>query len=131
MRTERGARRGGFTIVEVIIAMVVLALGVLGLAGTTRLVVRQVTLAKLMTERSVALQGVLERLQVMNFDSVGTGSDSSGVFRMAWTSTSETSRSKLVRVITTGPGVKTATGANFPMLGTGVADTFQFRVIRR
>jgi len=131
MRTERGSRRGGFTIVEVIIAMVVLALGVLGLAGTTMLVVRQVTLAKVMTERSVALQGVLERLQVMSFDSVGTGSDSAGAFRMTWTSTGETSRSKLVQVITTGPGVKTATGANFPMLGTGVADTFRFRVIRR
>lgn len=131
MRTEHGPASGGFTIVEVIIAIVVLAVGVVAMAGTTMLVVRQVTLANVMTERSVAMQTVIERLQAMNFDSVGTGSDSLGVFTMHWSSTGETSQSKLVQVITIGPGVMTAAGSSFPMLGSGVADTFQYRVIRR
>ena len=117
--------------VEVIISIIILAVGVLGMAGTTMLVVRQVTLARVMTERSVALQSVVERVQATNFDNVGTGADSLGVFRMTWSSTSETSQSKLVQIITTGPGVKTAAGAGFPVLTTGVADTFEYRVIRR
>jgi len=130
MDSKRGSRRGGFTIVEVIIAMIVLSCGVVAMAGTTMLIVRQVTLANVMTQRSVALQSVIERLQATSFDNVGSGSDSSGVFRMSWSSTSETSQSKLVRV-TTGPGVMTAAGASFPVLGASVADTFQYRVIRR
>ena len=130
MGTERSSARGGFTMVEVIIAIIILTLGVMGMAGTTMLVVRQVTLARVMTERSVALQSVVERVQAMNYDNVATGSDSLGVFRMTWSSTSETSQSKLVRIITVGPGVKTA-GAGFPVLTTGVADTFNYRVIRR
>ena len=116
--------------VEVIIAMVILAIGVLGMAGTTMLVVRQTTLARVMTERSLALQSVVELVQRTSFDNVATGSDSLGVFRMTWSSTSESSQSKLVRIITTGPGVKTAAGS-FPMLTGNVADTFQYRVIRR
>jgi len=131
MDSERGSRRGGFTIVEVIIAMIVLSLGVVALAGTTMLIVRQVTLANVMTQRSVALQSVIERLQATSFDNVGSGSDSSGVFDMTWSSISETSQSKLVSVITIGPGVMTAAGASFPILGASVADTFQYRVIRR
>ena len=53
----------GFTIVEVIVAMVVLAIGVLGLAGTAAYIVRQVTLADIMTERAAALQTAVERIQ--------------------------------------------------------------------
>lgn len=117
--------------VEVIISIIILAIGVLGMAGTTMLVVRQVTLARVMTERSVAVQSVVERVQATNFDNVASGSDSLGVFRMTWSSTDETSQSKLVQIITIGPGVKTATGAGFPILTTGVADTFQYRIIRR
>ena len=71
-RIHRGA---GFTMVEVIIAIVVLAVGVLGMAGTTAYIVRQITLADVMTERAVALQSVIERLQATPFASVGTGAD--------------------------------------------------------
>jgi prepilin-type N-terminal cleavage/methylation domain-containing protein len=37
------ADRGGFTIVELLVAIVILAIGVLGLAGTTAVVARQMT----------------------------------------------------------------------------------------
>jgi prepilin-type N-terminal cleavage/methylation domain-containing protein len=72
--------RAGFTMIEVIIAITVLAVGVLGLAGTTAYIVRQVTLADVMTERTAALQTVIERVQAMPFDSVSAGSDSVGSF---------------------------------------------------
>lgn len=117
--------------VEVIIAMIVLAVGVLGLAGTTAYVVRQVTLADIMTERTVALQTVIEGLQAANFSSVGSGSDSVGVFFVRWSSVSESAVSKLVTLYTAGPGLAQAPGNTFPYLGNNVVDTFQFRVISR
>lgn len=121
----------GFSMVEVIIAIVVLAVGVLGMAGTTAYIVRQITLADVMTERSVALQTVIERVQSIPFASVGSGSDSVGVFAVSWSTVAESSTSRLVTVVTTGPGLTTSPGNAFPFLGPNVADTFEYRVISR
>lgn len=120
--------RSGFSMVEVIIAIMILAIGVLGLAGTTAFVVRQITLGDLLTERAVALQTVVERLQATPFANVTNGSDSVGVFAVTWTTQSESSTSTLVTVITSGPGLSKDTGA-YTVLGPNVADTFTFRVI--
>lgn len=127
-RVHRGA---GFTMVEVMIAIVVLAVGVLGMAGTTAYIVRQITLADVMTERAVAVQTVVERLQAAPFADVGSGADSVGIFAVRWTSYSESSTSKLVTLVTTGPGLQTSSGNPFPFLGPSVADTFEYRVITR
>jgi Tfp pilus assembly protein PilV len=117
--------------VEVIAAIVILTVGVLGLAGTTAYVIRQVTLSNVVTQRAVALQSVIERVQAMPFDNVGSGSDSVGNFVVRWTSATETSASKLVTVVTTGPGLQATPSNPFPMLGPSVADTFVYRVINR
>lgn len=121
--------RAGFTMVEVIVAMIVLAFGLLGMAGTTALVVRQVSLADVTTERSVALQSTLERLQALPFDSVANGSDSIGLFGVQWSVTSSSNQWKLVEVVTAGPGMSSGGGA-LPMLTKNVADTFSYRIIR-
>lgn len=115
--------------VEVIIAVVVLAVGVLGLAGTTAYIVRQVTLADIMTERSMALQSVVERVQATPYANLVAGSDSVGVFQVRWTVTVETAQSSLVTVVTTGPGLQAGGTNTVPMLSPSVADTFTFRVI--
>lgn len=129
---DRGSRpRGGFTMVEVIIAIVILAVGVLGLAGSTAYIVRQVTLADLMTERAVAQQSVIEQVQAEPFASIGSGADSVGSFAVSWSSTAETSQSLLVTVVTVGPGLATSASSPSPTLGPNVADTFVFRVINR
>jgi type IV pilus assembly protein PilV len=124
---DRKHASSGFTLIEVMVALVILAVGVLGLAGTTALVVRQVTLADVATERAAALQTVVERLRAMDFDSVGPGADTVGVFTASWTS-SDLGRSKMVSVVTVGPGLQTGTG-NMPYLSNSVADTFVYRVI--
>ena len=121
------ARRGGFTIVEVIVAVIVLAIGVVSMASTTIYVIRQVTLADLTTKRSFALQQTLESLRATGYDNLAAGSDSVGVFQVDWT-VSVDSRSTEVTVITTGPGLTSVEG--YPMLAGGVADTFTYRVIR-
>lgn len=118
--------RNGFTLVEVMVALIVLTIGVLGLAATTMYVVRQTTLAELTTERSAAMQTVVERLRSMDYASVVSGSDSVGVFAVDWAVTDGV-RSKRVEVITQGPGLTYGTGG--PGLAPTVADTFVYRIL--
>lgn len=120
--------RAGFSLVEVIVAMVILAFGVLGMAGTTAFIVRQTTLADLMTERAAAFQTVVDRLQSLPYDSVTSGSDSVGVFATSWSSVADGPQNKIVTIVTIGPGM---TGGAVPTNSPQVADTFQFRVLRR
>ena len=120
-------RRGGFTMVEVIVAMVILTVGVLGLAGTTGLIVRQITLSDMSTDRSAALQTVLERIRSLPFDSVADGSQTMGDYSLSWTSTDGGAKDKLVTVVTSGPGLSGEGG--FPTLKQSVVDTFEYRII--
>ena len=121
--------RAGFTMVEVIIAIIILAVGLLGMAGTTALVVRQISLAEVSTERSVALQTTLERLRALPFDSVVSGTDSVGIFSVQWLVTVPSNQWRVVEVVTTGPGMARGSGG-FPMLSRSVPDTFTYRIIR-
>jgi hypothetical protein len=114
--------------VEVIIAIIVLAVGLMGMAGTTALVVRQITLSDLATERSAVVQTTLERLKALPFDSVGDGSISIGVFDVKWSVTTASNQWKAVELITVGPGMDYRGG--FPMLNRSVPDTFSYRIIR-
>ena len=124
------ARRGGFSMVEVIIAILILSVGVLGLAASTAHIVRQVTFADLITERSIAFQSVIDRLQSLPYDSVDTGADSVGVFALNWSTTPDGPQSKVVRIWTVGPGMGpnvSGVVTNNPMQ----RDSFDFRVLRR
>jgi prepilin-type N-terminal cleavage/methylation domain-containing protein len=121
-------QRGGFTIVEVIIAIIVLAVGLLGMAGTTALVVRQITLADVATERAAAVQSTIERLRALPFDSVSNGSQTVGIYQMAWTVTAFQNQWKVVDLISTGPGM--ATRGGFPVLSPSVPDTIRYRIVR-
>ena len=122
------SERAGFSLVEVIVALIVLTIGVLGLAGTTVLVVRQTTLAEVTTERSAALQSVIERLQSEDYATMSDGSETVGRFDVKWTVTPGV-RTKQVEIVTVGPGLTSASGV--PALGTAVADTFQYRMMER
>lgn len=123
-----GSGRGGFSLIEVIIAIVILTVGVLGLAGTTAYIVRNITYADLMTERAAAFQTIVDRIQSLPFDDVGSGNDSVGIFAVTWTSTLDGPQNKIVEIITVGPGV---TRESAPANNPQVVDTFSFRVLRR
>jgi len=126
-RVDRAPARAGFTIIEVIIAMMILTIGVLGLAGTTAYFVRQVTQADLMTERVAAFQTIVDRMQSLPYDSITSGSDSVGIYAVSWSTVDNGSQNKTVTIITTGPGTRGAPPQNDP----AVVDTFAFRVLRR
>ena len=123
--TPSRPRPQGFTLVELVIAVIILTVGVLGLAGTTALVVRQITLSDVNTERNAALQTVVERLRATSTGTITTGTTTVGSFTVAWAVTDSSSNfSRTVRVITTGPGMSTS--SSVPMLANNVADTFTF-----
>lgn len=118
------ADRGGFTIVELVVSLLILTVGLLAFAGTTIVLIRQVTTAGLATERATAVQTVVERLRALPYDSVSAGGDSIGAFRVTWTST-RVGATKEVRVITVGPGPYGPQGT----LRAGIADTFSTRIL--
>ena len=124
---QRTTREGGFSLVEVIIAVVILAVGVLGLAGTTAYIVRQITLADLLTERAAARQTIVERLHAAQYPPA-SGADSVGVFYARW-SVSSTGRSADVTLYTVGPGLARSSTNPYPVLGPSVIDTFTFTVL--
>ena len=125
---DGGDRRAGFSMVEVIIAIIILAIGILGLAGSTAYIVRQITFSDLLTERSVAFQTAIDRLQAMPYDSVVDGDDSVGIFYIRWEVTPMGAQSKMVRLWTQGPGMaNTPVPTNNPQH----VDSFDFRVLRR
>jgi prepilin-type N-terminal cleavage/methylation domain-containing protein len=129
----QGARQGGFTMVEVIIAIVILAFGLLGMAGATGVLVRQITLSDVAGKRNAAQQTVIERLRAADWENLSTtyqtGTETIGPFQVSWTVTAPSNQWGVLEVITTGPGLGRGTGG-FPMLTDNVADTFTYRILR-
>ena len=128
-----GSPRGGFTMVEVIIAIVILAFGLLGMAGTTAVLVRQITLSDVATKRNAAQQTVIERLRAADWENLSTtyasGTETIGPYEVSWTVTSPSNQWGELEVVTVGPGLGRGTGG-FPMLTDNVADTFTYRILR-
>jgi len=127
--SREGDGRSGFTMVEVIFAIMILAVGLMGMAGTTVMVVRQVTLADLTTERSAALQTTLEELRARPFDNLNDGVDSVGIYQVSWSVTKPTGQWAVVEVVTMGPGMAHAEGGGLVMMPS-VPDTFTHRILR-
>lgn len=130
---RREDSRRGYSLVELVIAVVILAVGILGLAGATSWAVRQVNVADLRTERAMVVQSVLERLKAADFDDVRNGQkDGSGglrPFTTEWTTTEENYDLVAVEVVTVGPGYQPRQGA-MPVLVPNKADTFHFQIPR-
>mgnify|MGYP000433428335 CR=1 FL=1 len=123
---NRGTR-DGFTIVEVMIAMVILAVGLLALATTSIYATTQVRVADLKTEQSLAVQEVVERMHAIPFNSVTARSSSApdtvGSFRLWWDVQQPTTYVKRVTIYTSGPAYRN-TGGWMP----AKVDTFRVEI---
>lgn len=127
-RNAGDPRKKGFTIVEVLFALIILTFGILGLAATTLWVVRQTQVSEVATERMIALQSVIEELRAVPYNSVTDGSSTEGNYSVSWTVASGSS-SKLVTVTTTGPGL--TSGGGMPTLSSSVSETYEYRIFGR
>ena len=113
-------------------ALIVLAFGVVGLATTTIFITRQLTLAEVAAARASAIQTVLEGIRAMPYDSLDTGGGKTiGPLTVTWTSTTTTAQTKLVELVSVGPGLAPiSVGSSNPMLSDQVVDTVVYRVLR-
>lgn len=120
----------GLTLVELLVAMVVLGVGVLGLAAGTGWMVRSVDLTRIETARSAALQAGIEQVRSTPFASVDDGTTTEGDFEIRWRVVSESPNWKHLEFVLEGPGrVRGSTGTR-PAISDAVADTLEYRVIR-
>lgn len=119
--------RGGFSLVELVIAVLILTVGVLGLAGTTAYVVRQVDLSRINSERAAAVQTGVEYVRSLRYVDVIDDSTVAGRYRVRW-EVLNSQYQKRLRFITAGPGA--ATGANgSTIIASTVVDTFEYRIL--
>jgi len=117
----------GFSLVELMIALVILTVGVLGLAAVSAFTIQKVTVAELDTERGAALQTVVERLRSLPLDSLVNGGDSVGHFAVTWSVTNNGDHAS-VEIVTTGPGMDRNLDGAMPTISGAVADTFTYIV---
>lgn len=120
--------RDGVGLIEVIIGILILAVGILAMAASTTFVQVQLWSADMRTERSVARQQVLEELRSVPFDSVVTRAEADAVTRgnytLWWDATSLRWELKEVEIYARGPAVRNGERE------TGVVDTMAFRIAR-
>lgn len=123
--------RAGFSFVELVMALLVLAFGVVGLATTTLLVSRQLTLAEVTGIRATALQSTIERIRATPYDSISVGGDTIGPMTVSWTATTTPRQTKIVRIVTVGPGLASISeGQSSPIMSSAVADTVLYVLLR-
>jgi prepilin-type N-terminal cleavage/methylation domain-containing protein len=79
MRTERG-----FTIVEVLVAVMILSVGLMGLVTTAGLVTRMIGQGHRYTEASALANERIEILRSQGCPATGTGTETRGAYTISW-----------------------------------------------
>ena len=76
--------RAGFTLVELIIAIVILVVGVLGLASTAAVVMRQITGSSMQTRAAMMAQSRLETLRSNTCAAMAAGTATTNGITETW-----------------------------------------------
>ena len=103
-----GSGRSGFTFIELIVALVVLVVGMLGLSATASLVAAQLRIARLETRVRVEAQAELEALLAHGADPHLAGHHNDGLFATTLEVAGDDPRMLSVTVVG-GLGVDTVT----------------------
>lgn len=111
-------QRGGFSVVELLVSLVVVSVAVLALATALGYLVLQLRAADTRTERAVAVEQVQERLRGMDFSNVTTlneaNAETVGSYSLWWRINSQSATIKRITVYSKGPGMD-ASGLNLTM----------------
>jgi type IV pilus assembly protein PilV len=83
-------RQNGFTIVEVLVAVIVLSVGILALASTAAVITRQVRSARQQTVAAAAAQSRFDRLHAVTCTGITSSTASGGGLTEHWIVTNAT-----------------------------------------
>jgi prepilin-type N-terminal cleavage/methylation domain-containing protein len=110
----------GFSLVEVVIAIMVLSFGLLAMAASTGYVATQLRSTTFDTQRNLARQRVAEQLRSTVFANVvsNTTGQAVGRYTIRWNVTNVNVAQRRVQIITAGPAYRAGQGAR-----TTVTDT--------
>ena len=78
-------RRAGFTLVELIVAIIILTVGVLGLASVSAVVMRQITGSSFQNRAAAIASSRFERLRSVSCAAAAGGTATSGGITERWT----------------------------------------------
>lgn len=98
--SARNAPRGGFTVVELLVAMMVFAIGVLGLVATTATVTRLMGGATRQTLAATTAQSRLEKLRGSPCATLASGADTVRGIVSVWTVTPVTRGVNVTETVT-------------------------------
>jgi type IV pilus modification protein PilV len=125
----RSGRPEGFTVIEMLVALVVLSVGLLAMASVMGTLILQTRAADIRTERSFAVQQAAERLRAQSFSAIGDRAEADAVtvgsYDVWWTVADATSIKRQIEVFTKGPGYVPGNGFIEAKL-----DTFQITLAR-
>lgn len=94
----------GFTITEVLIAIIILSVGLLGLASSAALVTRMIAQGQRYTEATTLANHRFEILRSKTCPAMVNGDSTAGAFKVAWSVTPMTAgRANQVAVTVTSP----------------------------
>jgi prepilin-type N-terminal cleavage/methylation domain-containing protein len=126
------SNRKGFSLIEVIVSILILTVGLLGLAAATGWVLRNSEAARIDTARTTALQSAIEQVRATPFDDIAAGGTANlpGGFTAAWTGIGSTPQSVLTEIVVTGPGRVPGAAGTYPQFANTVVDTITYRVLR-
>ena len=97
---RRRRSRRGFTLVELIVAIIILVIGVLGLASASAYVMRQIAGSSLQNRAAALAQSRFERLRSQSCASLTSGSAVTSGITERWTVTMLNRSARLVDVLT-------------------------------
>ena len=81
-------KENGFTLIEVVIACAIFAMGIMGIYGLTAWIQRANDFSNKMTTATAMAQANLEQVMANSFSAIADGSAADGLFNTTWTVTS-------------------------------------------
>ena len=117
-------RQNGFSLVEILIATMILTVGVLAMAASTGYVSGQLKSSIFDTQRIHAKEQIVEELRATRYSSVinSSAARSVGRFSITWTVWTPTSNTKRVQLVTSGPAYRGRSA-------TTAVDTINFDIL--
>lgn len=94
--------RSGMSLIEIVVALMIMSLGAVGFSATLSQMHRQAMLAEMDADRQIAKTYVVERLRGVPYSTVADSAQDIGRYSLNW-SVTDTAGVKEVELVTVGP----------------------------